>query len=196
MSVRNSQLLATGAFGLVLGLLASGCGDKDITTPTPLPSAPSNSSTPSVTPSTAQPAGGPSLPTAAKGITVTSADAFARFYLAAIDHAAGTGNVSLLIKWADKGCLSCNELIQHYSSVYKAGGSLTGDFRSKDARTVSARLNGTKAADISLRFTEGRHTIVPRKGASPTVYPGGPSEWRMALLNQGGQWVMYEMEEK
>jgi hypothetical protein len=195
VSVRKPQLLATFSIGLTVGLLASGCGDKDITTPTPSSSATSNSSTPSVTPSIATPTG-PTLPAAAKGITVTSADAFARFYLAAIDHAAGTGNVSLLKEWADKGCVSCNALIQHYSSVYKAGGSLSGDFRSRDAKTVSARLNGTKAADVSLRFIEGRHTIVPRKGASPTVYPGGPSEWRMALLNQGGKWVMYEMEEK
>ena len=190
----NTPRLAAIATVLSVALLATACNGDDTTPPPTSSTTPPSTTTPPppVSPSMAV----PTLPATATGITVTSADAFARFYLTAIDHAAGTGDVSVLQKWADKGCISCNDLIQHYSSVYQAGGSLTGDFRSHNAKTASARLNGTKAADVTLQFTEGRHSIIPRKGASPTNYSGGASEWRMALLNQGGHWVTYEMEEK
>lgn len=152
---------------------------------TPAPSTPSNSPTPVPTP-----------PSTATGITITSADAFARFYLTAIDHAAATGDVTALRTWSDKGCISCNKLIKHYTAVYSAGGSITGNFRTTNAKTTSARLNGTKSADVTLQFAEGRHTITPSKDAKPTVFPGGPSQWRMALLNQGGRWIMYEMKDE
>jgi hypothetical protein len=135
----------------------------------------------------------PTPPATATGITVTSADAFARFYLTAIDHAAATGDVTALRTWADKGCLSCTELIQHYSTVYKAGGSLTGDFRSTNVQVDGVRLNGTKAAEVKLRSTEGKHVLKPSATGAPTTFPGETAKWTLTLANVSGHWVTYEM---
>jgi hypothetical protein len=194
--VSRRKLRTVVALGAtVFALSATSCGGKDdtakppasptVASSTPAPSTPANSPTPAPTP-----------PAAATGITVTSADAFARFYLSAIDHAAATGDVSALRTWADKGCISCNKLIKYYASVYSSGGSVSGNVRTTNAKATSAQLNGTKAANVMLQFTEARHTIIPSKGAKPTVFPGGTSVWRMALLNQGGHWIMYEMKEQ
>ena len=138
----------------------------------------------------------PALPAAAEGITITSADAFARFYLQVIDYAAATGDVTLLVQSSDKGCISCDELSRHYSSVYKAGGSLTGDFRSRNVKSTGVRLNGTKAAEITLSSTEGRHTLKPSATAKPTLFTGEAVDWTLTLANQSGQWVMYEIVQK
>jgi hypothetical protein len=193
VSARNSQLRTTVSIGLAIGLLASGCGDKNTTTPTP--STPASTSTVPATSSTPTPTS-PTLPAAAKGITITSADAFSRFYLQVIDYAAATGDITLLVQSSDKGCISCGELSRHYSSVYKAGGSLTGDFQSRNVKSTGVRLNGTKAAEITLRSTEGRHTLKPSATAKPTPFTGEAVDWTLTLANQSGQWVMYEIVQK
>lgn len=188
----NRRQLSIAAAVVILATASCGSKDKPAASPTPGPS--SSLPTPSTPPTSPAPA--PTPPATAAGITVTSADAFARFYLTAIDHAAATGDVTALRAWSDKGCISCTELIQHYSSIYKAGGSLTGDFRSADAKTSSIRLNGTKAADVTLQFTEGKQVVIPSAGAKPTPYAGGKSTWRLALLNRSGHWIMYEMKQQ
>ncbi|GAA1557681.1 hypothetical protein GCM10009789_08850 [Kribbella sancticallisti] len=194
MSRRRFRTTTAFTAAVVLAFTTS-CTDNPEPPGGPATSPPSSSTLPP-SPPTPSVAPAPTPPAAAAGITVTSADAFARFYLTAIDHAAATGDVTTLRTWSDKGCISCNKLIKHYTDVYGAGGSVTGNFRSTNAKTTSARLKDTKAADITLQFTEGRHTIVPSKGAKPTVFPGGQSQWQMALMNQSGHWVMYEMRDQ
>jgi hypothetical protein len=173
--------------------MAGGCGDKGGSTHTPS-SAAMSTSTPSNAASTPLPSG-PTMPAAAKGLTVSSADAFARFYLDALYHLQLTGDAAPMLQWAESGCIACKNLISYYKKTYAAGGSLTGDFKLRQVRVTAARLVNAHAADVRVSALGGRHTYVPKRGGKPTIYPGGATTWRFALAARDGQWIMYEMEQ-
>lgn len=174
-------------------LVLVGCNGNSGATPPPTP--PSESASPTRSPTPSRPAP-PTLPPAAKGLTVESADAFTRFYLTLLDYAASTGDVAPLQSWSDKGCVGCGDLIRRYVAVFSAGGSYRGDYTIKNVATTSVRLNQTKAAEVKFRATIGRHAVLEKRGASPIVYPGETIRWRLALLARKGQWITYEMEDE
>lgn len=189
---RLAAALATAAACL---LTATGC-DGSEATPPPSPSTGAStppSSTPS-TPATTPKAAPPTMPPAASaGFTVSSADAFARFYLAAREHAALTGDVALLRKWANRTCTVCKALADGYEAQYKAGGSITGDVRFRVAKVDRARLVGNEMAEVVLTGRIGRFVDIDRRGATPGVYPGGTVTYRLGLIRTGGQWRVFAM---
>lgn len=179
---------------LTTALLTTACDNTTTTPPATSPTTAASTPAPSTPPKPT--VAEPVLPAAAKGITVSSADAFARFYLQVIDYATATGQVGLLNRSSDKGCISCGQLSKLYGSIYKAGGSVTGDFRSNNVAISGVRLTGTKAAVVTLRSTAGRHIVKHSATAKPTTYTGETATWTLTLANASGQWVMYEMEQQ
>lgn len=159
----------------------------------PPPTAGSTSPTPSPTPSRPAP---PTLPPAAKALTVESADRFVRYYLQLLDYAKVSHDLTPLRAWSDKGCLGCKELIDGYSRDFAAGGSYAGDFTFKNVVTTGVRLNNARAAEVKFRATVGRHTVTESRGGKPSTYPGETVRWRVALTARDGQWIMYEMEDE
>jgi len=194
--VRMGRLLAP-TVSAVLALTLTGCTEEDSATqpPSTPPSTVTNSGStvaPTGTPTMPEPVP-PTLPATAKGLTVSSADAFARFYLQAIDHAAGTGDVSVLQAWSDPGCVGCSDLATDFKTTYAKGGSLTGDFHSRNVRVISSRLIDDRSADVTLTSVEGRQIYRPSKSAPPTTYQGENATWKMSLAARSGTWTMFEV---
>lgn len=183
-------------------LLLPACHSNPQTTPPPStpPTTPSTTSpttpappTPSTPPTTPKPQP-PSIPPAATaGLTVTSAEAFARFYLTALDHLVATGDGALLRKWSDKGCTACSSFLSAYESTYENGGSVTGDFRTRIARIEEVRLIRGDTAAVLISATEGRQVWVKKAGERPTVLAGGPVTLDLTLASAGGHWTMFEL---
>ena len=159
-----------------------------ISTPTtPTPTTPS---APTITPKPPP----PTIPPAATaGLTVTSAEAFARFYLTALDHLVATGDGSTARRWSDKGCTACNSFLSTYEATYKNGGSVTGDFRTRVVRVDEVRLIRRDTAAILIRASEGRQVWVKKAGERPTVLSGGSLTLDMTLAAANGRWTMYEL---
>jgi hypothetical protein len=156
------------------------------TPPTTPPTTPTSSTPPKPPP--------PNIPPAATaGLTVTSAEAFARFYLAALDHLVATGDGSLLRRWSDKGCTACSALLSTYEATYRNGGSVTGDFRTRIVRVKETRLIRHDTAAVLIKATEGRQLWVKKAGEKPTVLTGGPVTLDTTLSANGGHWMMYEL---
>lgn len=164
-------------------------------TTAPASSTPASTPTPTATPSP-RPKPPVAPPAATSGLTITAAESFARFYLAALDYTRATGDATLLRKWADKSCIACRQLANGYEAQYKAGGSQTGDYVFKVTRVSKARVVGDDTAEIVLSGRQGRHVDVAKSGAKPTVFPGGPATWQLVLAASGHHWTMFEMARK
>jgi hypothetical protein len=173
-------------------VLAPACNDNSGATPPPSPES-TPPTTPTPTPSKPAP---PTLPPTAKGLTIQSAEAFTRFYLQLIDYAELTGDVQLPQRWSDKGCIGCSEVLDDYNRIFDAGGSVSGDSGFKNVVTTRIRLNGTTAAEVTIRATIGRHTVIEKRGASPIVYPGEEVRWTVTLAAKNGQWITFEIEDE
>jgi hypothetical protein len=191
----RGRLAATIGTAAACLLTLTACDGSEATPP---PSPPTSSSTPATTtpstPATTPKPPPPTVPPAS--FTVSSAEAFARFYLKAKEHAALTGDVSLMRKWADGRCIICRALADGYHAQYAAGGSIKGDVSLTVTRVDRARLVGDSTAEVVLTGRVGRFLDTDRAGAAPKVYPGGPVTWELALTKSAGRWLVYEMVRK
>lgn len=189
---RKRHLPAVVAAACLL-LTAAACnGDPDAqNSPTPS-SPPSPTSTPTPTKPRATP---PTIPAAARsGLTVTSAEAFAKFYIAALDYAIATGDAGPMRQWAYKTCRTCRDYAKTYEQTYKSGGTVTGQLGTTITRVAEARLIKNDTAAVLLHAREGSTTWHKSAGAKPTTFPGGDIKWDLTLADTGGHWTMFEME--
>jgi hypothetical protein len=133
----------------------------------------------------------PAVPQAS--FTVSSAEAFARFYLQAKEYAALTGDTALLRQWANKTCSTCQGLAEGYEQQYKAGGSISGDVQLRIERVERVRLLGSDGAEVVVSGRVGRFVDIDHAKAKPKVYPGGRVRWRLGLTRSNGAWLMFGM---
>ena len=196
MERTRRTLSVIAALGIVMPLAACN-GDPESAPPlsnsaSPSPS-PSRTSTPSETPKPTPPA---IPPAATTGLTVTSADAFARFYLAAVDYLVATGDARLVRQWAEKGCASCNALAGKYERMYRAGGYVSGNTLTQVLKVTQVNLIGRDTAAVLIRAHEDPQVERVRAGAKPTAYPAQTFSWDLTLAAAQGHWTMFEMELK
>jgi Family of unknown function (DUF6318) len=152
------------------------------TTPTTTPSSPTPSATPKPPPPTIPPA-------ATNGLTVTSAEAFARFYLAATDHLVATGDSVPVRRWAMPSCQTCRALADSYERTYRSGGAITGSTRTQIVRVVSVDLVAKDKGKAVFNTKVGASVWRPSAHASPTPLSGGDQRWEVYLSAQGGHWM-------
>lgn len=194
--------LAIGLTLLAVALTSCNSKDDNATTETPPTTPPTTASSattpssPSIPPTQPKPPPPTIPPAATAGLTVTSAEAFARFYLTASDYMVATGNGDLVRQWADKACVACTGLATKYARVYRDGGSVVGDTTTRVLQLSSVRLIGDDTAAVLIKAREGRQTETVRAGAKPTTYPGDTFSWNFTLAASGGHWTMYSMELK
>ncbi len=195
----NRTLAACLALATVAALTA--CDEKSTASqsqsPTAGTSSPTATVTPTSTPSVSSTIAPPPVPPAAtQGLTVTAAESFARFYLEASDYLVATGDAKLVRLWADKSCIACRNFANQYEAMYRVGGSVTGDTRTKVLQVTQVRLIRKDTAAVLIRAREGRQIERGSPSASPTTYAGDTFTWDLTLAAAGNHWVMFEMEIK
>jgi hypothetical protein len=152
------------------------------TPPTTPPTTPTSSTPPKPPP--------PNIPPAATaGLTVTSAEAFARFYLAALDHLVATGDGQPIGRWSMSSCETCKYLRDSYEKTYRSGGAITGSTRTEIAKVASVGLVGRDRAKVVFNAKVGSSVWKPSATASPTPLAGGDQRWDFYLTAQSGHWV-------
>src|SRR5262245_17283876 len=139
--VMQRDLLAALLTSVVLAVSLSSCNEDLVATPSsPTPSTLVATATPTPTPTPTQsskPAPPTIPPAATSGLTVTSAGAFARFYLAATDHLVATGDATLVRRWALPQCVACRAFADEYEKIYQAGGGITGSTQTQVTKVLS-----------------------------------------------------------
>ena len=189
---------------LLLALSLTACNNDSNATPSPSPQP--TSPQPSPTTPTAPPPPPPPPPphphpppptippAATAGLTVTSAEAFARFYLATTDHLSATGDATAARRWASPGCAACKALISSYEQTYQAGGALRGNTRTRVTRVISVELPTRDKAKVIFSAQAGSSLFVPSAGASPTPMAGGSQRWEFYLQAKATRWMTYEIK--
>jgi hypothetical protein len=164
----------------------------------PPPSAPTTS-TPSGqssgTPaSAAAPTTPPARPPAAGGLTLTSAEAFVRYYVSLLNYASATGDTGPLLSASDSGCHQCRVYANYVGRINGANGGLSGDYleRVTDVpdlfRGKDGHLGGYAAVTI------GSYTSKESPSAKPVTSTAQSFKRKFTLSPQQGAWIMYEME--
>lgn len=187
------HLVMTIALATFICLGSAGCDGSDTTPPSSAPTSPDTSvvtPTPTSTPKAVPPS---TDPADTASFTVSSAEAFGRFFLKAREYAALTGDAALMRKWTNKTCNTCRTLADGYERQHKAGGSITGQVQFKATRVDRVRLVRNDAAEVVLTGRIGRFVDVDHKHATPKVYPGGVVTYQLALIWSDGRWRMYGM---
>jgi hypothetical protein len=185
----HPALSALAATGLLLSLAACDDGDPQASS---TPPTVSTMLTPSATPTRPAP---PTIPPAAlQGLTVTSAEAFARFYIAALDHAEATGDVGPVRAYAGPTCITCRSTADTLERTYRSGGRITGQLGTTITKVSDVRLVGSDKSKVVLRGTHGATNWRPSTGAAATPLPGSRNQrWDMYLLAKAGRWTIYTM---
>ncbi|HZO65757.1 MAG TPA: DUF6318 family protein [Kribbellaceae bacterium] len=194
---RTSQAMSIVAAVAMLTLLTACDGDPESMPPPSSSTSPSSTPLSSATPSTTPKPTAPTVPPAAtNGLTVTSAEAFARFYLQVLDHLEGTGDASLMRRWADPSCKSCRLLASTFEDVYKKGGAVTGDYQTVDVKVSEARLSGADTAFVRLSGSEGTSYWRKSSGSAPSTFAPHEVRWELTLAALEGHWAMFAMVKK
>jgi Family of unknown function (DUF6318) len=183
--MRNCALPLLAA---LTALTLSACQSDPDSAPPPStpPTSPSTPPTPSTTPKPPP----PTIPPAATaGLTVTSAEAFARFYLAALDHLVATGDGQPIRRWSMPTCETCKYLHDSYRKTYTSGGAITGSTHTEIVRVASVDLVGRDRAKVVFNAKVGSSVWKPSATASPTPLAGANQRWDFYLTAQSGHWV-------
>lgn len=133
------------------------------------------------------------MPAAAKRHTPAGAEAFTRFYFAALNYAQGTLDTEVLARLRTGACDGCQGVVDNIDSVRKRHGTVHGGeetihhvvvsrLRAGDLRPfeVVVKCTATKQA---VRFPNGRseHATAARTTFRLVLYPTGDS-WQVGTL--------------
>ena len=142
--LRLAALLTT------VGLTLTGCGGAPEPPPPPKAQespAPSATATPSAAPTP------PAMPAKARKNSRAGAIAFARHYVALINHAQAIGDTAPLAAVEDAACESCRNGREFVRRVYASGGRISGgELRVSDALAIPDSTTGGWTVAVGVRF--------------------------------------------
>jgi hypothetical protein len=139
--------------------------------------------------------GPPNLPAEAQGLTLASAEAFARYYFdQASNYLKRTGDPSAIRGWSEPSCGSCRHRITYFAFANGRNKRLTGDYLWRNTEVRQVQLNGTRSAVVEIESSTGANAAVERAGAAPVRYPGGLNTFTMTLVARSGNWAVLDLE--
>lgn len=134
----------------LFGLLASACSSND----------PKPTTLPPVSATTATPTAAASVPAAAQGTTSQALDAFVRFYFDQFNVAFSTSDPSIIRRYSDPACGTCNNYIRALSK--NTDHVIRGDsFAGLDVAAPAVAEGGTL---VEVFFVVPRRELVDRNG--------------------------------
>lgn len=180
------SLVVVATVGLI-GFGSAGCtSDADPPEPAPLPTA-------SPSPTLSSSATAPTLPPEAEGTSAKAAKAFARFWIAAMNHAATTGETSPAKAIAASTCDSCTAMTDKIDKVYEAGGSFEGDgWTVRNLRYEP--FQPERRPILTVGISVARQKLTEAAGAEPTTFPPGRNQLTMRLEWRRDHWLLNQLD--
>lgn len=172
-SVRSVRRLAAVALCLPL-LAAAACSGDDSTEPDGAPSSSSNASQ------------APTLRAEAKATSLDGAEAFARHWVEALNHASTSGDTTYL-RTLGMGCKACSAMADGIDELYVAGGRLeSSGWRVLKAHATPA--NAERTVVVRLRVLRPAEATYASKDAEPEFFEGGRQSYALQLVRGDGAW--------
>jgi hypothetical protein len=133
------------------------------------------------------------MPAAAEGTSPAAAKAFVRHWIAALNYASSTGDVSAVQALSTSSCTSCGASFSRISEVYGAGGNIDSDgWRIRTMQMVPGRPSGQPMIDVGVQLSP--QVVVTEKGAEPQKFAGGRLPMTFTLDRQSGKWRVGRLE--
>jgi Family of unknown function (DUF6318) len=173
----------------VLAVATSCTGDAS-PSPLPSPSSPAASASPSPTPTptaTASPKPpSPTLPALARQDSTAGAEAFARFWLTALDYAYKTGDTDSLRSVGS--CAGCIGQANGIDKIYDSGGRIEGGMVRVIETSTVRRVRGS-AALVRVVYRQDRGRIIGADGNVTSQAARPKLSLLFTLARQGGSWT-------
>ena len=172
----------------------AGCSGDD-PPPSPVPAAPSPSASPSPSPvgsvsptgSTTPTATAPTLPAAARADTPAGAEAFARFWLTALDYAYKTGDTEPLRSAGT--CRGCVAQANAIARQYESGGRIQGGtVHISDSSAINHAAGS--AALVRVDYRQDAGLLVSSDGTSKAQPAVPRASLLFTLGRRGGLWTV------
>lgn len=144
---------------------------------------------------TAEPGTGSALPGEARGLTISAAEAFSRYYIdQTLNQLKKTGDASGVRRLSLPACASCQRRIAFFTTHNGRNKRLTGDYLWRDTDIRQVRLTGPRMAVVDVNTRTGRHAATQKAGRAPTQYAGGTTHFVITLVARATNWAVLEME--
>lgn len=177
-SLPPADRLAAALLCLPLLAVAACSDDGDNGSPGP-------DGSPSASDSTSS-SGPPELPSAARASDAAGAEAFARHWVDALNHASTSGDTTQLRALADD-CRACARMADGIDELYVSGGHLeSSGWRVLRAGVSPARATGSFV--VRLRILRPAEATYASADSQPTFFKGGRQSYALELVRGGGSW--------
>lgn len=180
---------ARGAVGLLAALVLVACSSGAADEPQPTTSAPAATSkapTPTATESTPAP---PEMPPEAREGTPEGAEAFARYWFDAVEHAYRTGDPSILRQLAEPDCVTCTSLIEEVEREAANGRSFEGI--DVEVLTSVAGPPDERGVVVSMTLREADSRVIASDGSVIREVPGTEATAVDVYVSRGDEWKIF-----
>jgi hypothetical protein len=166
---------------VVLLLVLAGCGGDPVAHPSPTVSTPTSTAP---TP--------PAMPDAAKANTKGGAIAFVRFYIATLNFALASGDVSSLHAQATTNCASCVDVEKGLEDIYNSGATISGGLWVID-HFVDVRPNeAIKGWTLTALVRYDKQTVVRKPPETSKSTNEGTHIVSFRVSNRDGDWKVQQ----
>ena len=136
----------------------------------------------------------PTLPAEAAGEDAAAAEAFVRYFWAAVNHAQATGDVRTLQTLGTDTCAACAGGVESIEKTYLAGGTMDGGAITVDALKSEPYESGPSRGFLVTADTTAESQKVTVPGKKGKTYPGGQSTIRLIVERSDGRWQVARMD--
>jgi Family of unknown function (DUF6318) len=176
---------------VAVALVVAGCSGSD-PEPSPIPvvtttgSSPTESPTPSPTPTVVA----PTLPAAARADTPAGAEAFARYWMTALDHASRSGETAALRALGT--CQTCVAQANGIDSFFASGGTVNGGvIKVKSANVI--RFVAT-AALVNVTYGQSAGRTTTGTGNTQEVPAVAAATFAFTLSRSAAGWSVEKLQ--
>lgn len=137
----------------------------------------------------------PVRPEAAKGPTVSAAEALVRYFLGeAHNHLKATGDGRSVTEISHSTCAPCSSEVERFANFNAANHRLSGDYLWRNISVRSVRRSGERSMVVEVNAWNGKHRAVMKPGGPVSNFAGGTASLVVTLITTNSNWSVFDVE--
>jgi len=134
------------------------------------------------------------MPTAARGTSAASAEAFVAHWITILNYSGPRGDAERISTLSSPQCAACTAIADLIESVHSAGGRIYGrGWKLLDIN--SSVMDDSSSMRVNAYVKVRRQVIVAKAGAKSQIFPGGRGHKIFELMNRSGSWSVTRLEQ-
>ena len=133
------------------------------------------------------------IPAYATKTSVHGQEAFASYWVSAVNRATSTGNTKPMRALAAKSCTTCADFANTLEQIYAHGGHVeTKGWRVASVVPIAKQPKNNPGVQLNLKVTP--QVVYKTKGAKPRKYKGGKESFRFFMTRQDNRWLVQRLD--